>query len=343
MTVDGVSDDFWLITSGGVCRCAVPTQLERFAEVSRNFRPTRRRSQIGWFLCMAACRSRIAPYFLERSSEPARIGDWDWRGWLRQLEATLGHQRLLPAFYYPPQLTRSRSGVLLLSESGAPVAYAKLNWDEDGALQLQREANAVEVIQKSAPKTFRTPTILDSSVWKGRSYSLFSVLPKNAQPAPTVWSPIHRGVLDELSAGAGQITLSSCSWWLRANELSPPWKKICKFIADNEPSGGYLMGRTHGDFTPWNMKCTRNSVWLFDWENSLQEAPYAEDFLHFVLSQNVRLAKQSPQSAVIDAHSIALSQGIEINELALALIYWKTVRAVGWTPSQLDEMAETLS
>ena len=65
----------------------------------------------------------------------------------------------------------------------------------------------------------------------------------------------------------------------------------------------------HGDFTPWNMYCSKNVLYVFDWELSQDNMPLIFDLIHFVFQSNI-LIKRSCYAKIDQA----LKKLLKINE-----------------------------
>lgn len=60
-----------------------------------------------------------------------------------------------------------------------------------------------------------------------------------------------------------------------------------------------LSGRSHGDYTPWNIFIGKNKLFVYDWELSQAFAPILFDLFHFVFQSEI-LVKQSTWSEIKD-------------------------------------------
>ena len=59
---------------------------------------------------------------------------------------------------------------------------------------------------------------------------------------------------------------------------------------------------SHGDFTPWNMRRTEDTYWVFDWEHCGYRF-IGYDLIHFLYQINRLLKKMNSEQAITDAYN----------------------------------------
>ena len=58
-------------------------------------------------------------------------------------------------------------------------------------------------------------------------------------------------------------------------------------LLERSRGGSLTFGSWHGDWTPWNMACTRSGLLLWDWERFAQGVPVGFDVLHHRLQSAI--------------------------------------------------------
>ena len=209
-----------------------------------------------------------------------------WMCWeLARCLALTGIFRLLPGSPVPPRSVRQvlsphlppggtwavaranhpgRFLALLLDQSGACTAVAKVAEDEIGRGALSREAAALSGLGSLLSWPLKAPRILA----QGDGLLLLEAL---------VWHPrLRAGILpEEVARGLGAFFGSRAC----ATKDGP-------------------VGPCHGDCAPWNLLRTSDGWALVDWEEALAEAPILFDLFHYVVQSHVLLGYPSCQAIV---------------------------------------------
>lgn len=102
-----------------------------------------------------------------------------------------------------------------------------------------------------------------------------------------------------LSAGAQKSTLKYTEWWqqiknrmanlpVNDSRFSPVLLQRLQALYEQIwVSEKVLMTASHGDFTPWNLKCDDNNIYAADWEMYAAVRPAMYDLFHFVYQNNI--------------------------------------------------------
>jgi hypothetical protein len=156
---------------------------------------------------------------------------------------------------------RARFVALILDESGAARAIAKLAFEEAGREALDNEADALRTTGSLLPPPLRAPQVL--------SYE------------------------------DGLLLLEAVSWRPRFRpwQLSPEVARALGrfYAAGRSETGG---GPAHGDFAPWNLLEVEQGWVAVDWEASRVDAPPFFDLFHYLVQSCALLGRPS-QSAIV--------------------------------------------
>jgi len=97
------------------------------------------------------------------------------------------------------------------------------------------------------------------------------------------------------------------------------------------PSDIILGYRSHGDFAPWNMMATKQSFFVFDWEDSVSWAPAFSDAFQFIVAPAIHTSKvMQPKNVAADAFrfakDVAKKSGISDKEIPFYWGLWLAVQ-----------------
>jgi hypothetical protein len=196
----------------------------------------------------------------------------------------------------------------VFSETGEPLAYVKVGWDDRTRELVRNEARALAACADASLRTV-TPRLLYAGEWDGKVVTATSPLPANtARWAPTAGPPPLATALEVASLVPNQDReLSASPWWasLRARVGA---------AAEEEPRAGFAaellarigdraaapvrFGSWHGDWTPWNLGVADKRLVAWDWEEYEDDAPVGFDHLHFVFHAGLRLDRLDVSGAM---------------------------------------------
>lgn len=237
----------------------------------------------------------------------------------------------------------------LFDESGNPLGFAKLAWNEASSELITNETKTLKNLSGGFG-TVRVPQLLSSGELGGYPYLVTSPVPENArglQNTITAPSPAEIGAISPV---IGQTQILELAWYqnlrsrigglIETEENSSPLVLATKELVgelDHLDSYLPLIERWHGDLVPWN--CARTSdgtLWCWDWESSQRDVVGGLDVIHWNL--NVQLKKKandvviSLKSAVRDSMLHLRSIGLDDRRIALTTaIYTLTIIERAWT------------
>jgi len=137
------------------------------------------------------------------------------------------------------------------------------------------------------------------------------------------WMQFPRRCQTELSQFSFKATnIERLSWWpafqQRKTNVEPLATEIDSW-SDRETEVCFA----HGEFTNANMQYTRESIWVFDWEDSAPDAPVMTDEVGFFLGNRTRSTINKPiyVADMIRRHFLVGSGEAKKRNVAMALAY----------------------
>lgn len=271
-------------------RAAAARRYPLFSSKRRFFRRTLQ-AAIALRLDFAWSRRRQIP--------EALVGSFDFQGWLEFIRERLGRCDLFPVVHGPPQRDRKRAYVHLLDASGQPVAFAKLAFDEFNNSQLEREAQILSILRDSGPRRFKTPLMLAHGLFNQNRFILFEPLPIMMAPVKIPWEmlrPAAHEIAGPLRILPRQKVLES-DWWnrlLSRTDVSPQFvSELESLMADGLP-----VCLAHGDLGINNLVDSGEVLWIIDWEQGCEAAPFRTDEISYYLSVHQRQVISRPRIAI---------------------------------------------
>lgn len=185
----------------------------------------------------------------------------------------------------------------LFDAAGHPVAYAKVGRSPVTDAMVRQEATVLEALHGRL-STVTTPQLLGRISWQGHPVTVTAPLPGQArrltteplEMAPTLWEVAASGEL-----GDHDLSESTYLHRLRARiescaesypELADLLRQWCDELSAT--AGSLRFGRSHGDWVSWNLGVHRGGVVVWDWEQSVPDAPVGFDACHWYF-QRARL------------------------------------------------------
>ena len=248
--------------------------------------------------------------------------------------------RLVPAEHHVAVATGTPSAyhkatVLLLSPTGAIDGYGKLSGRDITKGILQIEAQRLEELAGLDLQHLQVPRLLRKLEW-GRELGHVQAGPEESL------GPWQDGLSDALIGALAEIferTETQCRladshfWkeligWADAVSpyLEPEWKTlIADTIAqclDEAPQASERMGLCHGDFIEWNIKGKGATVFIYDWEQSVHQAPPFHDLLNWAIFTHHHIrGDDSSIVALIEDGASEFAGGLSALEARLDLQY----------------------
>jgi hypothetical protein len=203
----------------------------------------------------------------------------------------------------------------LLSHSGETIGFAKIGVNRLTADLVRAEREALDRLAAARLTELEAPRVLDLSRWHGMDVLVLSPL--------QVWrkrTPLRPGQLAAAMAEVAHVSgvrytpLIASGYWrrlaARTDDAGGRRKDAHSEHATLRAALGRLahvagstligFGSWHGDWTPWNMACTRGGLLVWDWERFTEGVPVGFDALHFWLQAEVMPGRRDPAQAAAD-------------------------------------------
>lgn len=253
-------------------------------------------------MLLGAIALRVDSLWSRRGAVPeSLVGSIDFHAWMEFIRETLGRSDLFPVIHGPPQQNRKRAYIHLLDASGQPVAFAKLAFDEFNNTQLERETQILTNLRNSAPRRFKTPRMLADGMFSGNRFILYEPLPGSMAPVKIPWElvrPAAHEVAGPLRVVTSQIVLKS-DWWnqlQRRTDVSPQFVRELESLI----AAGLPVCLAHGDLGVNNLIVSDGVLWIIDWEQSSEAAPFRTDEISYYLSIHQRVVLSRPRYAIAE-------------------------------------------
>ena len=181
--------------------------------------------------------------------------------------------------------------VQVMTPEGEVLGYAKVGWNEATRALVKHEAEVLERLSRE-DLPFRVPRVLYANDDGAKSLVVQQAPPEEAQPAPRAFDERYLRVLQGFAArGVRHKSLEESPFWKRVEERiqnipSAYWRPVleraAKRVQEHWRDREVPFHFAHGDFTPWNALCAGETLYLYDWEYALEEAPAGYDLFHFL-------------------------------------------------------------
>jgi len=195
----------------------------------------------------------------------------------------------------------------VMTPEGATVAFAKVGWNGLTRTLVTHEATELDRLDRRRLRRLTPPSVLHLGPWRSTVISVLSPLqPENDErierrpPTPAELSEmagIDPGGVQPLTVGGYWQRLSA-----RVEAVAGETQVLAHAVEALGVSGAGLtvgMGRSHGDWTPWNMMPTDRRLLVWDWERTTASVPVLLDVLHYFF-QTGWLRKGAPAAAALD-------------------------------------------
>jgi hypothetical protein len=222
-------------------------------------------------------------------------------------------QDVYPTFRVGPPRANRKPVLRLLDGGGGTVGFAKIGVSDLTSALVRAEAAALAEVNRIGATSFTAPAVLHHGQWHGLEVLVQSPLPIRA--APRVGGDERRVVamLDLATGSNGLVRLAvvGSPYWGRLrtlidegdDEFSTALGTALDRIADGLGDTELTFGAWHGDWTPWNMSLTPDTLLLWDWERYESDVPLGFDALHFHF-QKIK-STMRPTDAIRAVHTAA--------------------------------------
>lgn len=258
------------------------------------------RAIVGWSMIAGIdwlfCRPVQSPL---EAMPPSAFGWTDWLGEMRQY---FGISGLSAATFWPTQVERGRLYVHLLDTEGCPIAFAKISLSSESSdnARLSREADALRELGARCLRTFRVPRLLMQDTKGGHSYLLLESLPTSARPIARKLDAYPDECVEEYAGPLRYCSLdmvSRLSWWDQyLGQLDEHCQAFHNELTSSLQGTGIRVCRAHGDLSRHNIVQNGRTLWIYDWEESVPDAPARTDALGFAIALNQAGIRKNPVS-----------------------------------------------
>jgi hypothetical protein len=198
----------------------------------------------------------------------------------------------------------------VLTPGGTTVAFAKVGHTALTRTLVRDEQAALERIRAAGLAAVTVPGVRNLSIWQGLDVLVMSALP--------VWRPRRELAPGQLAAamrevarvaGVTRAPLAGSDYWQQlSGRLSAAPASADRLALERELGGldrqhGDIVlafGSWHGDWTPWNMACTRDGLLVWDWERFATGVPVGFDALHHWLQAAAVSGQADPAAAAAE-------------------------------------------
>jgi hypothetical protein len=206
---------------------------------------------------------------------------------------------------------KNRKAILELNNGKRTTHFAKIPLSATSAELVRAEREQLQYLAGFKFKKSVLPHIKTSA--NPAIAVLSNVQPTSAFLTSNDLLPVHLNALTEwYAATLQQKKLAQLTEYQRIitdlnflsnyptpqNDLSPTLTQqlidnLKQLAAQFSPTDEYAVAMAHYDFTPWNMYCTAEQLFVYDWELSKTEIPLLYDAFHFIFQAGI-LVKRSP-------------------------------------------------
>ncbi len=219
---------------------------------------------------------------------------------LREVAAFAGFDLNLSTVSTGTPRPYNKPSVLFMTDRGEPAAIAKIGTDEASRTLLHNEARWLERWENTGLLTDRRPTMMKFGEAGGVLVLLQTV---GLGPVLRLRAPLGQGHLEILSAVQRSCTGSVPFLGSDMHKAMHRRFAACRDALDRDRrermeraldilevglAGAKLpMGPAHRDFTPWNIRRTKQGLFVFDWEHASDGYLPLYDLFHYVLMPRV--------------------------------------------------------
>jgi len=234
---------------------------------------------------------------------PLEVGDdnvFNWDTWLQYMQQYFGSPDLKAVVFWPTNTERGRLYVHLLDKNGDPVAFVKVSVssESENNARLRKEADTLREMQTRGLKSFRTPKVLTLGRIRDYSYLVLEPLSVLAKPIPRRLQAYPAEAAKEYAGPIRTVSLDmapTLSWWEPyLNSLDDRSRafhdELIKYIRCSDIS----VCRAHGDLSSHNVVRDETGLWIYDWEESVPDAPASTDIIGFVIALNQSAVRRNP-------------------------------------------------
>lgn len=218
----------------------------------------------------------------------------DWREWLDGMREFFGVAALTPAIIWPKRLDRGRIYVHLFND-GASIGFAKISLQSASDARLLQEAETLRELCARKLTCCHVPRLLAEGRIAGHVFLLLEQFPASAQPLARNIRAYPKRCVDEYSGPIQRVDATErLSWWSeyirKVDDRCSVFHRELTSLLNDE----IAVCRAHGDLSPHNVVSDGELLWIYDWEDSVTDAPKRTDGVGFYLSLNQPAVRADP-------------------------------------------------
>jgi hypothetical protein len=195
----------------------------------------------------------------------------------------------------------SKPTVLCIDRAGAPVAFAKVGWNELTGELVTNEASALRLVASSPGSDFAVPELLHGGQWQGRQLCVTAPMARDMRKWTDQDSAPAISTTQAVAAVGTRTTNplrdSEQIHRLRRVAQAPDWDAdvrraftlLLDRIIDTAGTDVLHFGAWHGDWAPWNTGLDGGVVTAWDWEHFHHDVAVGLDVVnwHFRVALNL--------------------------------------------------------
>lgn len=213
------------------------------------------------------------------------------------LKDHVGVRDLHCAFYLRAPGPFAKAIVLAMDKTGRAIAYAKLAATRQAAQAIAHEADVLGRLAQIPALKDSIPRVIGEASW--RDYPMLILAAGPTRNPPRQFGPEHLAFLARLRdatrstiplSGSRMLTDMRMRFAASADALPAEWRDRHEWALgeiDRRANGASMaLGLAHGDFVPWNMRCSASgSLFVYDWELAAEQRTEGWDAFHFHLAR----------------------------------------------------------
>lgn len=219
----------------------------------------------------------------------------DRQGLIHWLSSTLGHMVIDLVVFAGSESPRRKITALAVTGRQGKDVVVKIADTDLGADAIRQESQALQAIATS-DISGQTPKLIAEERWYNYYIQLQEKAVGVSYKQTASLTDAHLNFLSKLSTiGRKVIPLRETPVWRDveamakascSKALSHPIRiALDRVLSDKFANMPVVCHRTHGDFTPWNIKVNNGKLFVYDWEDSLSDGLALTDIFHFLYRQ----------------------------------------------------------
>lgn len=226
----------------------------------------------------------------------------------------------------------------VLNTSADTIGFAKLGTQQLTRDLVEAETAALRALADVPLLHLQPPQVIHAGNWQGHSVLVQEALPGWRRPRRFDPVRLTRAMRElALCRGIQDAALSDSGYAARLHErldlLAGRTSADAATLVDaairllhRNGSQRLTFGSWHGDWSPWNMSMSADTVLLWDFERFATDVPLGFDALHFTLQRDIVTRGGDPTNAVLSllARAPQILRSFEVGDAAArtsALLY----------------------